>query len=66
MYALENKPEVTHALIGLDQFHKTEYQSRDEATQEKFFRRMEVKLFFKRNKTVSLVFLDSNRKRYDV
>ena len=36
------------------------------ATQEKFFRRMEVKLFSKENKTVLLVFLDNNIKRYEV
>ena len=35
------------------------------ATQETFFR-VEVKLFSQRNKTVSLVFLDNNIKRYDM
>ena len=45
----------------------TEHKSRNDVTQlEKFFRRMEVKLFSTRNKTVSLVFLDNNIKRNDM
>ena len=34
--------------------------------QEKFSAKMEVRLFSKRNKTISLVFLDSKGKCYDV
>ena len=51
---IKNKPETTHALIGLVPFYKTEQKSWDEVTQrqEKFFSRMEVRLFSKRIKQI--------------
>ena len=36
------------------------------AMQETFFKRMELKLFCKKNKTELLVILDNNRKHYEV
>ena len=63
LFAIENKPKITHALIG---FILLKITGQHHATQEKFFRKMEVRLFSKRNKTVSLVFLDNNKKCYDM